>query len=175
MTEFLQLTRFLQHSICIINKSFMCHSFDFYSFVGDFRLNSMQCIWSFQLSVTCLLLQKDKLKSITNVSHHFKINDKETHAIISTKHCIVFMCIFFLTGVCISQMLQVDTEMGVLVQRWWLPSSSQWTYKTHWQNWHFPCFSENTGSVQYFRERNNFMYCYSVVEGVSWEQSKTTL
>lgn len=32
MTEFPQLTRFLQYTICIINKSFMCHSCYFYSF-----------------------------------------------------------------------------------------------------------------------------------------------
>lgn len=31
MTEFLQLTRFPQHPICIINKSFTCHLFDFHS------------------------------------------------------------------------------------------------------------------------------------------------
>lgn len=31
MTEFLQLTRFSQRPICIINKSFTCHLFDFHS------------------------------------------------------------------------------------------------------------------------------------------------
>lgn len=38
MTEFPQLTQFLQQFVCIINKSFMCHSCDFYSFLREFNL-----------------------------------------------------------------------------------------------------------------------------------------
>lgn len=56
--------------------------------------------------------------------------DKETHAIVCTKHCIVGTCMagmrlffFFL------EMLQVDTDMGMQVQQWWLYCSSQRTSK----------------------------------------------
>lgn len=52
----------------------MCHSFDFYSFVGDFILNSMHCIWKFQLSHMVITSHKHKSKSITNVPHPFRMN-----------------------------------------------------------------------------------------------------
>lgn len=43
----------------------MCHSFDFYSFVGDFRLNSMHCIWQLPLSHMVITQHKHKFKPIT--------------------------------------------------------------------------------------------------------------
>lgn len=47
------------------------------------------------------------------------------------------------------EMLQVDTDMGILVQQWWLYCSSLNFQNAHWQNWHCPRFSEIAGPVQY--------------------------
>lgn len=173
MTEFPQLTRFLQLPICIINKSFMCHSFDFYSFAGDFRLNRMHCIWRFQRSVTRLLPKKHNSMSIANTSHWFKLNDKETDTIVCTKHWIVFMC-NCVTGICSYESGwhgygRASSTMLALLKSVDFQNAQR-------QNWHFPCFSEDGGSKRCVTERNHLMCCCSEVEGefriFSWEKNK---